>query len=92
MLAVCQLHGWHAMQHVYQVLLAFLRCCHGSFSRTNTAASPTACADIPSVAVVEPGEVFKVECLDWTGGQIGNNDSADDIKSVDLSQVRSLCL
>eukprot|EP00953_Heterococcus_sp_UTEX-ZZ885_P004647 3002-Heterococcus_DN1.PRE.4 len=43
--------------------------------------------DIPSVATVEPGEVFKVECLDWTGGQVGNNDSADDIHNVDLTQV-----
>jgi formamidase len=48
--------------------------------------------DIPSVATVEPGEVFKVECLDWTGGQIGNNDSADDIHNVDLTQVRGLLL
>lgn len=26
--------------------------------------------DIPAVATVKPGDVFRVECLDWTGGQI----------------------
>jgi hypothetical protein len=43
--------------------------------------------DIPSVATVEEGEVFRVECIDWTGGQIKNDDNSDDIKNVDLSQV-----
>ena len=33
------------------------------------------------------GELFRVETVDWTGGQIGDNDSAEDIKHVDLSQV-----
>ena len=28
--------------------------------------------DIPMVATVKPGDDFKVECLDWTGGQIKN--------------------
>ena len=31
-----------------------------------------------------------VECVDWTGGQIKNNDSSDDVKNVDLSQVHYL--
>jgi formamidase len=39
---------------------------------------------------VEEGEVFRVECIDWTGGQIKNNDNSDDIKNVDLSQVHYL--
>jgi len=43
--------------------------------------------DIPAVASVKEGEIFKVECIDWTGGQIKNDDSADDVKGVDLSQV-----
>ncbi|KAF4613889.1 hypothetical protein D9613_008116 [Agrocybe pediades] len=30
--------------------------------------------DIPPVATVKPGETFKIECVDWTGAQIGNND------------------
>ena len=43
--------------------------------------------EIPSVADVTTGEVFRVEMVDWTGGQIGDNDSAEDVKSVDLSVV-----
>jgi formamidase len=39
---------------------------------------------------VDPGAVFRVECLDWTGGQIGNNDNANDIRDVDLLQVHYL--
>jgi len=46
--------------------------------------------DIPSVATVDPGQVFRVECLDWTGGQIKNDDNANDIRDVDLSQVHYL--
>lgn len=46
--------------------------------------------DIPSAATIHPGETVKIECLDWTGGQIGNNDSADDVKNVDLSRVHYL--
>jgi len=46
--------------------------------------------DIPPVASVEEGEVFRVECVDWTGGQIKDNDSSDDVKNVDLSQVHYL--
>lgn len=46
--------------------------------------------DIPFAATVEQGETVKLECLDWTGGQIENNDSADDIKNVDLSRIHYL--
>ncbi|KAK9472265.1 Acetamidase/Formamidase [Dipodascopsis tothii] len=46
--------------------------------------------DVPFSCKVKPGEVFKLECLDWTGGQIGNNDSADDIKNADLSRIHYL--
>ena len=42
---------------------------------------------VPSVATVAEGEVFRVECIDWTGGQIKNDDNSDDVKNVDLSQV-----
>jgi acetamidase/formamidase len=31
-----------------------------------------------------------VECVDWTGGQIKNDDSSEDVKNVDLSQVHYL--
>jgi len=46
--------------------------------------------DIPAVATVSPGEMFRVDMIDWTGGQIKNDDSADDVKNVDLSQVHYL--
>lgn len=46
--------------------------------------------DIPPVISVKPGEVFRIECIDWTGGQIGDNDSANDVRDVDLTQVHYL--
>jgi formamidase len=46
--------------------------------------------DIPMVATVKPGDDFIVECFDWTGGQIENNDDASDVRDVDLSQVHFL--
>jgi formamidase len=46
--------------------------------------------DIPMVAWVEPGAEFRVECIDWTGGQIKNDDSATDVKVVDLTKVHYL--
>ncbi|MGV9595246.1 formamidase [Streptosporangium sandarakinum] len=41
--------------------------------------------DIPVVATVRPGDEFRLECRDWTDSQIGNNDSANDVRDVDLS-------
>ncbi|MEM0915732.1 MAG: acetamidase/formamidase family protein, partial [Planctomycetota bacterium] len=46
--------------------------------------------DIPMVAMVKPGSEFRVECVDWTGGQIKDDDSATDIKVVDLTPVHYL--
>lgn len=46
--------------------------------------------DIPAVKTVDPGASFRIECLDWTGGQIKNNDDARDIQDVDLNQVHYL--
>lgn len=46
--------------------------------------------DIPATVNVNPGEIFKMECIDWTGGQIKNNDNACDIRDVDLSRVHYL--
>ncbi|MGK7913565.1 MAG: formamidase [Synechococcus sp.] len=46
--------------------------------------------DIPAVVSVNPGDVFRIECKDWTDGQIGNNDSPDDIRDVDLTVVHVL--
>ena len=34
--------------------------------------------------------MVKIECVDWTGGQIGNNDSADDMKNIDLTKIHYL--
>jgi formamidase len=34
--------------------------------------------------------MFRVETIDWTGGQIKDDDSADDVKNIDLSQVHYL--
>ncbi|KXZ42714.1 hypothetical protein GPECTOR_122g455 [Gonium pectorale] len=36
--------------------------------------------DIPPVAEVKAGDLFRVETIDWTGGQIKDDDSAEDIK------------
>ena len=46
--------------------------------------------DIPMVAWVKPGDEFRVECIDWTGGQIYNDDSANDVRDVDLTKVHYL--
>ena len=46
--------------------------------------------DIPSTVSVKQGDIFKMECIDWTGGQIKNNDNARDIKDVDLTRVHYL--
>jgi formamidase len=46
--------------------------------------------DVPMVAWVNPGDDFIVETYDWTGGFIKNNDSADDVRDIDLSIVHFL--
>lgn len=46
--------------------------------------------DIPAIATVSPGEIFRVECLDWTGGQIKDTDDASDVQHVDLTKVHYL--
>lgn len=33
---------------------------------------------------------MKIECVDWTGGQIKNNDSANDMRDVDLTRIHYL--
>jgi formamidase len=45
---------------------------------------------IPPVAEVKPGDFFRVEAIDWTGGQIKDNDSANDVRDVDLDRVHYL--
>ncbi|XP_058765400.1 uncharacterized protein LOC131638865 isoform X2 [Vicia villosa] len=46
--------------------------------------------DIPAVVDVYTGEMFRVEMVDWTGGAIKDDNSALDIKLVDLSNVHYL--
>ena len=46
--------------------------------------------DIPAVVSVNPGDVFRIECKDWTDGQIKNNDNPNDVRDVDLSIVHVL--
>jgi formamidase len=46
--------------------------------------------DIPINVWVEPGDDFKIETYDWTGGQIKNNDDASDVRDVELEQVHYL--
>ena len=46
--------------------------------------------DIPMVEWVQSGAEFRVECYDWTGGQINNDESANDIRDVDLTKVHYL--
>jgi formamidase len=46
--------------------------------------------DIPMIATVKVGADFVVECYDWTGGFIKNNDSAEDVRDIDLSIVHFL--
>src|SRR5690348_4822638 len=40
--------------------------------------------DVPPAVTVRPGQSIRVECREWTDGQIGNNDSANDVRDVDL--------
>jgi formamidase len=46
--------------------------------------------DIPMVCWVSPGDDFILETFDWTGGFIKNNDSADDVRDIDLTTVHYL--
>ena len=46
--------------------------------------------DVPSSVFVKQNQIFKMECIDWTGGQIQNNDDASDIRDVDLTGVHYL--
>jgi formamidase len=46
--------------------------------------------DVPSVSSVKPGTDFRVECREWTDSQIGNNDTAKDVRDADLSVAHML--
>lgn len=46
--------------------------------------------DIPAVVSVNPGDVFRIECKNWTDGQIKDNDDPNDVRDVDLTVVHVL--
>lgn len=46
--------------------------------------------DIPIAAYANPNEPFRIECMDWTGGQIRNDDSANDVRDVNLNPCHHL--
>ena len=46
--------------------------------------------DIPPAVTVRPGSDIRVECREWTDGQIGNNDSANDVRDVNLTGAHML--
>ncbi|SNR76727.1 formamidase [Haloechinothrix alba] len=46
--------------------------------------------DIPAAVEVRPGQEFRVECREWTDGQIRNNDSANDVRDIGLDRCHML--
>ena len=46
--------------------------------------------DVPAANSVRPGSDFRVECREWTDAQIGNNDSANDVRDVNLGVAHML--
>jgi formamidase len=46
--------------------------------------------DIPAVIEAETGDPMRLEALDWTGGQIQDNDNPNEVRDVDLTQVHYL--
>ena len=46
--------------------------------------------DTPLVVNVKPGDDFRVECFDWTGGQIKDDDSANDVRDCNLMPCHHL--
>jgi len=59
-------------------------------SAYETTRSITVASRDPDRGVVSPGDDFIIETVDWTGGFIKNNDSADDVRDIDLSIVHFL--
>ena len=46
--------------------------------------------EIPEVATVRPGDDFRMDCREWTDGQIKNSDDANDVRDVDLMRCHVL--
>jgi formamidase len=45
---------------------------------------------VPAADSVRPGDEFRMECREWTDCQIGNNDSANDVRDVNLGVAHML--
>lgn len=46
--------------------------------------------DIPAVTTVRPDSSIRIECREWTDGQILNSDTAKDVRDVDLTVAHML--
>ena len=46
--------------------------------------------DIPAVASVDPGTDFRMDCCEWTDGQIKNTDDASDVRDIDATRLHVL--
>ena len=46
--------------------------------------------DIPVAVAVKTGSEFRVECREWTDAQLGDDDSANDVRDVDLERCHML--
>ncbi|RST74065.1 acetamidase/formamidase family protein [Siminovitchia acidinfaciens] len=46
--------------------------------------------DIPAAFAVDPGTAFRMDCKEWTDGQIKNNDDPEDIREANLERVHVL--
>jgi len=46
--------------------------------------------DIPPAATIRPGGSYRVECKDWTDNQVKNDDSADDIRDMNIDPCHML--
>jgi len=46
--------------------------------------------DIPAAVMVRPDSDIRIECREWTDAQIGNNDSANDVRDVKLDGCHML--
>jgi formamidase len=45
---------------------------------------------VPPADSVRPGDEFRMECRDWTDCQIGNNNTANDVRDIDLTLCHML--
>jgi hypothetical protein len=43
--------------------------------------------DIPAIASVDIGDTWRCESVDWTGGQIHDDESANDVRDVHYQQI-----